>query len=290
MKIVQITTDDRDFLRKYDRPVPSFGSAPEALLTGLECFSEVEVHVVSTTRKRLKVPSQIGKNIFFHQVKIPKWGRAKSLYSPCVCRIRSVIAGIQPDIVHGQGTEGECALAATYSGYPSVITIHGNMKYLHSIGLAGPKAFGMIASTLESHALKRAVGVICNSEHTRELVEKRAQKVWTVPNALRQEFFANLSIDRDEIYQKNDKIQILTIGVVNQMKRQVEILEMVTRLAEEGLQVEIVFVGRMNRESEYGKKFLGLIAKAEEKGFARYTGGLRITELISLMDLSLIHI
>jgi hypothetical protein len=37
---------------------------------------------------------------------------------------------IQPDIVHGQGTERDCAIRAVFSGYPNVIPIHGNMAEL----------------------------------------------------------------------------------------------------------------------------------------------------------------
>ena len=35
---------------------------------------------------------------------------------------------IRPDIVHGQGTERDSALGAIFSGFPNVLTIHGNMR------------------------------------------------------------------------------------------------------------------------------------------------------------------
>src|ERR1700730_18530607 len=42
----------------------------------------------------------------------------------------------RPDIVHGEGTERDCAISAVFSGYPSVITIHGNMRAIAKVNHA----------------------------------------------------------------------------------------------------------------------------------------------------------
>ena len=59
---------------------------------------------------------------------------------------------IQPDIVHGQGTERDCALAAVLSGYPNVLTIHGNMR-VHASRSETRSLYYSMAARLETFAL-----------------------------------------------------------------------------------------------------------------------------------------
>jgi hypothetical protein len=48
----------------------------------------------------------------------------------CIRATRRRLRTLQPDLVHGQGTERDCALSAIFSGFPNVVTIHGNMAEL----------------------------------------------------------------------------------------------------------------------------------------------------------------
>jgi hypothetical protein len=129
VRIVQITTDNREHFRDFTANAPYFGTAPDALLKGFEAVSdEAEVHVVSVARQKMGAPDLIGKNIHFHQPIIPSWGMGRSLFAGAILALRKTIREINPDIVHGQGTERECALAAVFSGYPNILTLHGNMR------------------------------------------------------------------------------------------------------------------------------------------------------------------
>ena len=59
---------------------------------------------------------------------VPKIGWMRTLFQGCVRATRKKIREIQPDIVHGQGTEADCAMSAVFSGFPNVLTLHGNMR------------------------------------------------------------------------------------------------------------------------------------------------------------------
>ena len=48
----------------------------------------------------------------------PKIGWLRTLYQGCVRATRRKLREIQPDIVHGQGTERDCAIGAVLSGFP----------------------------------------------------------------------------------------------------------------------------------------------------------------------------
>jgi glycosyltransferase involved in cell wall biosynthesis len=190
VKVVQITTDNREHFRDFTAPAPYFGTAPDALLQGFEALSgEVEVHVISVARKQMSAPERLGKNIHFHQVVLPSWGMGRSLFTGAVLAVRKVIRNLNPDIVHGQGTERECALAAVYSGYPNVITLHGNMRVHAKRGENKGRLYYRLAAFLEEIALRKTGGVVSISSYTDGLVKPLAKRSWLLPNAADSRYF-----------------------------------------------------------------------------------------------------
>jgi len=171
MRIVQITTDNREHFKDYDLMQPYFGTAPEALFEGFKMLTDIEVHVISCIRQIIKSPKKVGENIYFHSVFVPKIGWMSSGYYGCSRAIRSLCAEIKPDIVHGQGSERDCAIAAARSGFPNIITIHGNIKELNRLKMFGHGLYGPLASFFETRAMKSTLGVFCNSQYTQGLVE-----------------------------------------------------------------------------------------------------------------------
>src|SRR5581483_7289029 len=130
MRIGFLTSDDREFRKDYSATEPYFGTAPEALLQGLAIFPEHEIHVVSCTRKAMQSPAKIAPNIFFHSLYVPNRGWLTTGYQGTIRATRRRLQQLRPDIVHGQGTERDCALSAICSGFPNVVTIHGNQALL----------------------------------------------------------------------------------------------------------------------------------------------------------------
>src|SRR5580765_2442555 len=108
MRVAFLTTDNRGPFKQYDSTIPWFGMAPEALLQGFAHLPEVEVHIVSCARMRMQSPEKLAPNIFFHSLCVPKVGWMTTLYQGCIRATRKKLREIQPDIVHGQGTELDC--------------------------------------------------------------------------------------------------------------------------------------------------------------------------------------
>jgi glycosyltransferase involved in cell wall biosynthesis len=77
---------------------------------------------------------------------------------------------------------------------------------------------------------------------------------------------------------------VLNVGVVTPNKRQVEILEVARALHEQGLRLEVHFIGSAHPKSVYAAAFLKRIRVAEQKGYARYLGTKSTTELIQCFD------
>ena len=190
MKIAILTTDNREPCRQYDRPDPWFGTAPEALLQGFAQLPDVAVHVVSCTqRPMVSSPEKLAENIWFHSLHVPKIGWMRTLYQGCVRATRKKLRELQPDLVHGQGTEREGSLGAVFSGFPNVLTIHGNMRLVAKVQRARPFSFWWNAARLEAFTVPRARGVVCITNYTRDAVAGLAKKTWVVPNAVDQSFF-----------------------------------------------------------------------------------------------------
>jgi glycosyltransferase involved in cell wall biosynthesis len=277
MKIALLSTDNREHLKDYHNSCPYFGAAPEALLQGFALLPEVEVHVVSCVRKSVTAPEKLADNIWYNALTVPKSGWMTTGYQGCIRAVRSKLKEINPDIVHGQGTERDCCMGAVFSGYPNVITIHGNMAELARLQGARPFSFGWLAARLEGLVLSRTAGVFCNSTYTYNLVAPRSKKTWRVDNPIRQQFFrACTQRKRDGV------IRFVNVGVVSERKRQMELLEVFRHLHVSGVPVRVDFIGEANPQSPYANRFLKAIEGAG--GYASYVGPLGLDDLIRRMD------
>lgn len=287
IRVAILTTDSREHYRDYANPRPHFGTAPEALLQGFTKLPEIEVHVVSCLRKPVSSPEKLAANIWYHGLHVPQIGWMKTAYLGCVRAVRKKLKEIRPDIVHGQGTERDCAISAVFSGFSNVLTIHGNMVELARARNARVGSFHWLASCLETFALKRTSGVFCNSIHTEKLVKPRTSKTWSVPNPLRAEFFEKSLPPR-----RTEQCILLNVGVISANKQQLELLFLAERLHRAGLQFEICFIGYTSTTDPYAAEFLRRVAAAEKEGFARYLGLLTLDDLIVSFDQSssLIHV
>jgi glycosyltransferase involved in cell wall biosynthesis len=276
-----LTTDNREQQSKYDLANPFFGPAPAAILESLKLYpEELDIHVISCSKRRMNAPQKLASNVWFHQPIVPHIGWGRTAFAGCALAVRKLLREIKPDLVHGQGTERDCAVSAVHCGYPNVLTIHGNMQQISRLNLLGAKGYYWLASTLETHALKRTNGVLCNSEHTRSLVEHRTKSTWLVPNPLRPEFF---ELPQDSGDRSHLPI-LLAIGAVSPLKRSLEILDMAARLSKQGYRFQLRFIGWLPPEGAYRTSFEAAIDEGRKAGYADLLGTLEIDRLIETLD------
>jgi len=273
VKIVLLTTDNREHERDYAAPVPRFGTAPEALLQGFAKLREAEIHVVSCVRQPVASPEKIAPNIFYHSVMVPQWGWMRSLYYGCSHAVRKKIQEIQPDIVHGQGTERDCAISAVRSGFPNVLTIHGNMRLVARVNAARPFSFLWLAAQLEKFTLLRTDGVVCITNYTRAAVEKLSRRTWVLPNAVDESFFALPPAE------KKAPPVLLCVGAVCRRKNQNAFIRALDPLAAEK-NFRLIFVGALDG-GDYGAEFLQLIQARKWCEHVPFSGRARVKEFFS---------
>jgi glycosyltransferase involved in cell wall biosynthesis len=252
MRIVILTTDNREPHKDYANAVPHFGTAPSALLEGLAMVPEVEVHVVACIRRPVRSPQKIAPNIWFHSLVVPKIGWMRTLFQGCVRATRNKIHEIRPDIVHGQGTEADCSLNAIFSGFPNVITIHGNMRSVARALGARPFSYNWLAARMESFTLPRTDGVVCITRYAQNAVKDLARRTWLLPNAVDQSFFEVLPAAQP------DKENIgLCVGTICNYKNQNAFIRSLDSLARKQ-KFKILFAGGVS-ENNYGREFLRLV-------------------------------
>jgi len=288
MRIAVLTTDNREHQRTYGEAQPRFGPAIEAVLQGLAELPDLEIHVICCTQQPMNTPVKLSKNTWFHLLHVPKIGWLRTGYQGCVRAIRRKIRELKPDIVHGQGTERECGLSAAFSGFPNVITIHGNIDAIARSTKAPIGSYWWWTAILERFALPRTIGVFCNSTYTESVVKPRARKTWLVPNAVRRDFF---EVPLPEPAARAKPI-LLNIGLIAPHKRQLALLELAEQLHREGLPFEIQFIGAADPLDKYAATFLKRIKTAEDNGFARHLGTKSLPELIESLDAAsaLVHV
>jgi glycosyltransferase involved in cell wall biosynthesis len=287
MKIAFLVPDDREERRQYDVPEPYFGPAPTALLEGLAKMPDCEIHIVCCMQKPLRSPPKLAGNIFYHSMLVPKRGWLRGAYVGCVRAVRKKLREIKPDLVHGQGTERYCALAAVFSSFPNVLTLHGNMRIIAKLIHARPFSFDWLAARLERFTLPRTDGVVCISNYTQQNVKSLVRQTWVVPNAVRNIFFST-----PRSATTGSPPILLNIGVVEPRKRQNEILEIAARLHARHPNFQLQFVGRLDKGPAYCDRFRMQIKQAEKAGYASYLGMKSVPELIELIDKAacLIHL
>jgi glycosyltransferase involved in cell wall biosynthesis len=280
LRIAMITTEGRGIYGPKDAPL-SFGTAPQALIEGFDIlfsgscsadlssatfynqrastYSSFDLHILSCNPVRVAQPvSKIASNITHHSLFVPRWGWLKTGYQGCIRAVRTKLKEIRPDIVHGQGTERECAICAALSGYPSVVTIHGVMRAIHDLTRSNYLNYYWFARHLETFALRRIRGVISISPYVEALVAPLTSRTWFIPNAL-QDFFFTPSSSRQ---RRPGPVRFVNVGVISPRKQQVELLEHLIDLRRE-VDFAITFVGKATKGNPYTKRFHELLQVAD---------------------------
>jgi len=255
MKIAILTTDNREAYRQYSARTPYFGTAPTALFQGFAALPNLEVHILSCTQQPMPSPTKLAENISFHSLHVPKIGWLRTGYAGCIRAVRKELKKIQPDILHAQGTERDCAISAVFQKIPKVLTIHGNMRAITKLYCHPPLSFWWFQSQLEAFCLPRFDGVICISKYTQQQVSDLAKSYWLLPNASEISFFET-GKSRTQ-YNPTDPPSILVVANVDGRKNQNALIQALDPLAHK-LKFIVKFYGRCGEDS-YGKEFRSLL-------------------------------
>jgi glycosyltransferase involved in cell wall biosynthesis len=251
LRVAVLTSDGRESWREYHKPEPYFFTPQEALFQGIATFSHVEMHVISCWQEPMSAPPKLAENIWFHGLLVPKIGWMRTGYQGCIRAVRRKLREIQPQIVHGQGTERDCAISAVLSGFPNVMTIHGNLRAIAKVTRARPFSFDWLSARLESWTLPRTDGVVCITEYTRRQVNGLVRRTWVLPNAVDSAIFDISNVP-------TSPPQILHIAHIQKRKNQIMLIHALEPLAKE-FGFKVSFHGVAREGDPYASECLEMI-------------------------------
>lgn len=277
IRVALLTTDSREHFKDYANPKPYFGTAPEALIEGFKTMpKEIEVHVISCLQKNpISSPEKLADNIYYHALHVPKIGWMKTGYLGCSRAVRHKLQEIRPDIVHGQGTERDCAMCAVFSGFPNVLTIHGNMRLVAKFLRAKPLTYYWFASRLERLCLRKTDGVVAISSYTQTNVSPYTQRAWLVPNAVHPSFF-------DLPHGPGSPPRILCAANIGSRKNQIGLINSLDALAAIK-PIKLIFVGGGADDDAYYRDFKLMVS---DRAWCEYLGPLDRAELQNELQLA----
>jgi len=286
LRIAILTAEIREHNKDYANPNPGFGTPLEALREGFAALPDIEVHFLSCLRRPVNAPEKLAPNIWYHALHVPKIGWIRTGYQGCIRAMRKKLREIGPDIVHGQGTEDNNSLCAVFSGFPNVLTIHGNMRLIAKINHARPFSHPWLAARLESFTLPRSDGIICITNYTRDAVAALARRTWVLPNAVEPGFFSV-----EPAVEPDAPALILCVGSICLRKNQNDFIRAIDPLVAAGSKIHLLFFGTVSENDPYGREFLSLVRSrpwCEHRGFAdreKLKGCLRQATVLALPSL-----
>ena len=173
-----------------DGPVVGGVEAVTQLLAGaLSHMNGVEVHVV-TLRNDITAPTtrQIGR-LFVHVAPQPRFGRL-TWHGLAMHRLHALLSTIQPDIVHGHGSDLYAA-AAIRSRWPHVVTIHGVMfAEAHTVWGRKKRVAREIDRWFERWLLPQARNVVAISPYVTQAYPWLRARLFAIENPVDPCFFA----------------------------------------------------------------------------------------------------
>lgn len=235
---------------------PAIHTAIRNLIDGLQDREDIEIFVLygsrrlNTSEQRIEgcihyMPISYRPIPFIPGIGAAFLGRALALWK--------ALRKLNPDVVHAQGTERESGMVAAMSSFPSIITLHGNMRELARSMSAPRLSYFGIASILERWAIPRVSKIHCISRHTQESVSKLAHSTEVIPNAVSPFFF-------DIQNQPSKHPVVICMAGISEWKNPLLLLRASDQLNNEFPNTEVHFHGDCNTMHPYGKSFLDAIS------------------------------
>lgn len=233
-------------------------------------YGNLELHVVTVT-SLVPYNQMVKKNgITFHILKasLPLWltkvlrlpEESTLLINP-IWKMIKALKSIQPDIVHGHGTEGPFALAALSAGFPAVISIQGIMEYIYA---AMPSRRSQLLRHLERYAVRKARFINVKSSLSQEFISKI--------NPRAHQYFIEPPIN--DVFWANDKVKfaysLFFIGSLLKRKGIEEWLETFARLKKRVPQLKGYIVG--SGEASYVNALRNEYAMFVDSGDLQFLG------------------
>jgi glycosyltransferase involved in cell wall biosynthesis len=225
MRIALIGDFDTFVCRGLERPQELLPYRLEPGLNLLRGFREIglsDVHMVVVTSEVRQPTVDEGPLGVLHRLPCPPLSGSASFFLWRRHLILAELKKIQPDIVHGQGTESAPAFTAVTSPYPNVITIHGIMHRVQKVVRPPLLSLSHVPRWIEKLVVQKATDVICLSGEVERFLRERHSpaRCHRIPNAVTPCFFSVKTEPRD-----SHAYSLLFVGTIYPLKGLIHLVE-----------------------------------------------------------------
>lgn len=224
----------------------------ETLVDALAELDDIKVHVITRYKGKRTVNVKKGSTAITFLAASKVWNGA-TLFGYTALQANQVIKSIQPDIVHGIGTEHIWPTAALMSGYPTIVTVHGVMNNIVKIVnfpiLSRNRWLYQWFAYLERRILGRIEHLISISPYVVDsLGQYTKAMIHSIENPIANRFF-------NKHAQPGQARKIIFVGDTGQRKSLLTLLIAFSELKEAGLvdDWQIAIIGPTSKEPYHGK-------------------------------------
>ena len=194
MRIALLGDFDTFLFRGVERPLSRSYYRLSPALNLARGFAELgtrDIHYLVVTPEVDRLTVDDGPFGRLHRIPQPRGSGSATFFLWRRHLILKELAKIQPDIVHGQGTEAEYAFTAVTSPYPNIITVHGIMHRVHRVTPPPLLSLNHVPRWIEKFVVHRVSDVICLSHEVEHFFKERGSRARChfVPNAVAPCFF-----------------------------------------------------------------------------------------------------
>lgn len=197
----------------------------------------VEVHVLTNAPRlttRTVVDHGVNVHLMGHLPKVNFWEQLTALQYTRY-RYRHFLKTLQPDVVHGSGTDHEYGYAAVMSGLPNLLTVHGVMRSVVArLGLPF-YSFPAMLARFERVVIERSRFVIAIGEYVLQQFPEFRGEAFHIPNAVSEQFFREPSSGGPDV---------LFVGRIEPRKRVVNLTNAIANVVSDFPDISVALVGR----------------------------------------------
>lgn len=242
-------------------------------LDGVGARDDVQLHVVTSLPSVHSPQTRERGGVRVTYLPRLRWGRVMG-YAGDFRVIRRIVEQEQPDLVHGQGTTFYAG-AALACGVPAVITAHGvafrELAYLRG---ASQRARGLWDAWYERRCIRRTRYLIAIAPYVaREFARWTRARVWFVPNAISERFFALPRVPEPRT--------ILFAGVVSPRKGAYELVQAVARVRRSLPDVRLRLAGDTRTYPDYVSRIRRLVTEQGLEGNVQFLGPLSESDILN---------
>ena len=244
------------------------GSVPMLnLIEVLAQTGEVTLDIVTTTKLLAGTRSiALSGRVRLHILGVPRFSGMPVGFLPRIRMLHQYLEKLDPDIVHGQGTECEFGIAAVTSRFPSVLTVHGILVEVHKVTKPSWNSPEHVGRWVERIALRKAQHIIAISPYVERVLSSRVRAHFhAVPNPVSPVFF--------EVKKNGIVPKVVFSGLIGPPKGLWDLVQAGGQLRAAGVELRWLIVGKPTvRGASYFQRCLDLAHRTLAKDRVEFIG------------------